>query len=1266
MDPALWEELLEAEAAADGDRVLEAIIRLAQPGIEIPDVRIVSRFGTIATCRIRARDVIAVRARPEVISLKAPRGLSPGFEPAVGPPGPAGPALLSERPSDVRRSRTLALTGAGVVVACVDWGVDVDSAAFRWPDDPLAAGDHRPGGTRLLSFWDQRDLALGPRPDAYGYGAIHSREEIDRALEDHRPYERLGYHPAIADPRGRGTHGTRTLDIAAGNGRAGGPVGIAPEADLIFAHLADHNTGGQANFGDSVRLLEAVDFISRTAGSQPCVINISAGRICGPKDGTTLVERALDELLAAVPGRFVVNSAGNYFRWRVHACGTIALGEARSLTFITDPADSTLNQLEVWYDGADEFTVRIDPPGTTGSRPLCLGERAELFVEGKVVGRVYHRKHDPNNGDNHIIAYLDPIGCAGNWTVTLEAQRVNCGRFHAWIERDDSCRDCQARFTHDDSNPATTIGSIASSHLPLIVGAYNGHDPARPVATFSSAGPCRDGRTKPDLVAPGQGVLTARSAPIGASRNPGLLVRGNGTSFATPHVTGAVALCFEAAGNRLSAHEIRSLVLGSCDPVLDADLQRRLGQGYLNILRLVADVQQALATPATVRNAREPAVDTQDAFMLLAAAPATAYREYLYRPHGQLARWIGDRYDVVARPGERANRALQRGDVLIEVALGRMGGGRCVTLDEPELEAMGSQLRLPPGQLILRPLLRVEMSESMPVEPVSEATDVGLERLTDQGLPENQITNTLFYARHPTQPTEPAGKKHMGGSGTTLEEQPLEEQFHPTAVPKGVFEGDLLDETEQDRIDYESYEEDEAKVAVSIASIQFAFSGNTDVHAMYLAANSHPLKPGVSLDWWARGVKITDPEWVRGRKDEDNKSAVVTRNKPVRMRVKLECSTPVPVSGTLTATPTLDGSSKYLKEASVAFTYPSSTASHTVDIELASTMPDEVGRFQLNVKWRADGVNVSFAKHVTTHYLYSAYGRPLEPDYDSASTADTGVFTSVADGTLTGTRKRLDKLTQLLGSARRMPAKTEEDLIELLWKLHVGINDTPDSPPYFDADHSRFLTTNGERSGTPVPIGDQWLAWLVTKSPHWNDASCIGHVQLLKTMGAAVGIFVRRTWVYPTTNRFPDKSTPAIGDTDCYALGTFDSSKTQKWSFTHGGWSYQAEPKLMEPDLAWENFEACMLTSQGRFLTGGYPTSSNPKSFTTDRGFKSAKELLRWWDNTKRPRFGKRFMAWVYHNIATDETHFWDVDGNHYDASDYVKIRDTGKELPPP
>jgi subtilisin family serine protease len=654
-----------------------------------------------------------------VLSVKAARGLSPGCEPASGPAESAGPAVSGIRPADIRRDPALTLTGAGVVVAAVDWGVDVDSAALRWPDDPAFASGHRPGGTRFLSFWDQRDHAVGPRPDPYRYGSVHDREEIDRALQDPRPYDRLGYHPAIADPRGMGSHGHRTITIAAGNGQDGGPAGIAPEADLIFVHLADRNSGGLVPFGDSVRALEAVDFISRSAGSQPCSINISAGRMCGPHTGTALVEMAFDELLAGTPGRFVSQSCGNYARWRTHCCGTIASGEARSLTMVVDPADITLNEVEIWYDGADEFTVRIDPPGYTGGRPVCLGERSDLLVEGRVVGRIYHRKHDPNNGDNHIVAYLDPVGHAGNWTITLEARRTASGRFHGWIERDDSCPGCQARFTPGNSSPVSTIGSITTSHLPLIVGAYNAHSPARPVAPFSSHGPTRDGRLKPDLVAPGVDVLASRSSPPGVSRNPGLLVRGSGTSFAAPHVAGAVALCFQAAGNRLRAHEIRSLVLGSCDSVPESD-PYRLGNGYLNIPRLVADVQQALVASTIAPAVKESTMATENSAALLAAAPATAYREYLYRPRGEFARWIGDRFEIVARPGQPIDRAPREGDVLLEVTLGYLVPGQCSTLTAADVQRVVSSRRLAPGQLLLRQRRRVEMSAPLPVEPAPE------------------------------------------------------------------------------------------------------------------------------------------------------------------------------------------------------------------------------------------------------------------------------------------------------------------------------------------------------------------------------------------------------------------------------------------------------------------------------------------------------------------------------------------------------------------
>jgi hypothetical protein len=90
-----------------------------------------------------------VRARRDVVSLKAARGLSPGFGPASAPLASAGRARPGQRPIDVRRSPSLRLTGACVVVAAIDWGVDVDSAAFRWPDGSAAEnGEHQACGAR--------------------------------------------------------------------------------------------------------------------------------------------------------------------------------------------------------------------------------------------------------------------------------------------------------------------------------------------------------------------------------------------------------------------------------------------------------------------------------------------------------------------------------------------------------------------------------------------------------------------------------------------------------------------------------------------------------------------------------------------------------------------------------------------------------------------------------------------------------------------------------------------------------------------------------------------------------------------------------------------------------------------------------------------------------------------------------------------------------------------------------------------------------------
>src|SRR5690606_33292358 len=79
-------------------------------------------------------------------------------------------------------------------------------------------------------------------------------------------------------------------------------------------------------------------------------------------------------------------------------------------------------------------------------------------------------------------------------------------------------------------------------------GAYYAAEPGRPAAYFSSEGPTRDGRQKPDLSAPGRSVRAARSKGLRRRypdnerwRTAGTVAM-DGTSMAAPHVAGAIAL----------------------------------------------------------------------------------------------------------------------------------------------------------------------------------------------------------------------------------------------------------------------------------------------------------------------------------------------------------------------------------------------------------------------------------------------------------------------------------------------------------------------------------------------------------------------------------------------------------------------------------------------------------------------------------------------------------------------------------------------------
>lgn len=569
MDPALQEYIsLEAQNSE-----LEAIVKLLDADVVPLGVKIVSRFGDIATCRLPVADIPEVWANEAVISLKAPRYVSSEPQTADDDITPDSEALRT-------RAQEQGYTGHGVVVGIVDWGFDFTHPNFI---------DPHTGDTRFLAIWDQT-APLHSSAQKYGYGRIYSQAEINVALRTQHPFDALGYQPGRSDIDGQGTHGTHVTDIAAGNGTVG-EVGVAPQAHLVGVHLSAGNVEGLANLGDSVRILEAIDFMGEMAAEKPLSINLSVGKHGGSHQGNSLVEQGFDNFVRTRPGRAIINSAGNYYSSDTHASGRVLPGGKTVLRWEVDENDRTPNELEVWYSGKDVLrcTFRCLSDDTQ-TYTVDLGEKENITYKGKVAGRIYHRTKEPNTGNHHINIFLYRQAPKGQWELTLEGVDVVDGRYHAWIERDSGCSGCQSRFHPDDVDRNYTTGSICNGFYTLAVGAYDPYTADWPTASFSSAGPTADGRQKPNLLAPGVHIRAARSAGSKDIRSTGLLTNKSGTSMAAPHVTGAVALLFEAAEQPLTIDQTRNALLTSLQPppggITAGDYQR--GIGILDIEALLS------------------------------------------------------------------------------------------------------------------------------------------------------------------------------------------------------------------------------------------------------------------------------------------------------------------------------------------------------------------------------------------------------------------------------------------------------------------------------------------------------------------------------------------------------------------------------------------------------------------------------------------------------------------------------------------------------
>jgi subtilisin family serine protease len=152
-----------------------------------------------------------------------------------------------------------------------------------------------------------------------------------------------------------------------------------------------------------------------------------------------------------------------------------------------------------------------------------------------------------------------------------------------------------------------SINDPGNAELAITVGSTYGKDPhTYGVSYFSSKGPTGDGRQKPDLVAPGERVLSCATASRLAEHSPGESGRFaqygefTGTSTAAAYVSGAIAALLSVRSELIGQPaRVKQLLIATAE-----DLKRdpcMQGHGLINLMRALTEGTSAGSVGVTGR-----------------------------------------------------------------------------------------------------------------------------------------------------------------------------------------------------------------------------------------------------------------------------------------------------------------------------------------------------------------------------------------------------------------------------------------------------------------------------------------------------------------------------------------------------------------------------------------------------------------------------------------------------------------------------------------
>lgn len=578
-----------------------AFVRISGDGTQVLSdcgVRSLARFGDIHIATIPLWQIPSLASLPSVSRIEANQPCHLLMDSTA--------RHINTLPVYAGRLLPHPFTGKGVVVGVQDIGFDLTHPNFYSSD----LSDYR-----IKAFWDQ--LSLDTVGSPFPVGAAYEGREALLAYA----HSRDGLEQ---------THGTNTLGMAAGSGYDSPYRGMAWESDICIVSNAVNEDIALIDSADLYKYTTATDalgfkYIFDYAASQgkPCVVSFSEGSHQDFAGDDQLFYEVLDSLTG--PGRILLAAAGNegeelnYFHKRSgqESAGAYLLS-SKKMAFVEMKSDAPFTiRLIVNGEQSDTIQIRstypVEQPDSECIDTLQLSS-------GQYVVDVMGYPSCYNPAETAIeLAIVTPHN-VGSHGISISLEAVG-------PDADVECFSVVGQF-RNDGQPGSPLNVAVSSHnilspgsapAVICVGASsyrqgivnvsgswqsNGQSSQGDRATFSSIGPTFDGRLKPDVLAPGNYVVSSYSSYYlechpDARDNVSSTIStfqwngrtypwtaNAGTSMSCPVAAGAVALWLQAKPDLSPEEAMEAIRVTSRRPNVELDYPNNLyGYGEIDVYR---------------------------------------------------------------------------------------------------------------------------------------------------------------------------------------------------------------------------------------------------------------------------------------------------------------------------------------------------------------------------------------------------------------------------------------------------------------------------------------------------------------------------------------------------------------------------------------------------------------------------------------------------------------------------------------------------------